>query len=78
MLTGSVAATLIGLIFVSVSLHIDVIASARKDSDIRAMARQTFGNFLLIISFALVYLAIEIMKGDTSAELKRDLHSSGS
>lgn len=37
MLTGSVAATLIGLIFVSVSLHIDVIASARKDSDIRAM-----------------------------------------
>lgn len=149
MLTGSVAATLIGLIFVSVSLHIDVIASARKDSDIKAMARQTFGNFLLIISFALwqlartgllwikfgqgkisegqvfaasqirgnllipdticyltlVYLAIEIMQGDTSdlgwivmvviwilisatksawdlmirlAELKRDLHGTGS
>lgn len=56
MLTGSVAATLIGLIFVSVSLHIDVIASARKDSDIRAMARQTFGNFLLIISFAFIFM----------------------
>ena len=56
MLTGSVAATLIGLIFVSVSLHIDFIASVRKDSDMNTMARQTFGDFLIILSFAFIFM----------------------
>ena len=56
MLTGSVAATLIGLIFVSVSLHIDFIASVRKDSDMNTMARQTFGDFLMILSFAFIFM----------------------
>lgn len=56
MLTGSVAATLIGLIFVSVSLHIDFIASARKDSYMNTMARQTFGDFLVILSFAFIFM----------------------
>lgn len=37
MLTGSAAATLVGLIFVSVSLHIDFIASAKNDSDMSIM-----------------------------------------
>lgn len=36
MLTGTAAATLVGLIFVSVSLHIDFIASNKKDSNISA------------------------------------------
>ncbi len=56
MLTGSAAATLVGLIFVSVSLHIDFIASARKDSDLKFMAGQTFGNFLIILSFAFIFM----------------------
>jgi hypothetical protein len=56
MLTGSAAATLVGLIFVSVSLHIDFIASAKKDSELSAMARLTFGNFLLILSFAFIFM----------------------
>lgn len=56
MLTGSAAATLVGLIFVSVSLHIDFIASARKDGDLNAAARQTFGNFLIILSFAFIFM----------------------
>ena len=45
MLTGTAAATLIGLIFISVSLHIDVLAKAEKFGDIRSLADQTFLNF---------------------------------
>jgi len=56
MLAGSAAATLIGLIFVAVSLHIDVIAAARIDSDLRTLAGHTFSNFLLILSFAFTFM----------------------
>jgi len=56
MLTGSAAATLIGLIFVAVSLHIDVIATAKKSSDIITLARQTFSNFIFILSFAFIFM----------------------
>ncbi len=56
MLTGSAAATLIGLIFVAVSLHIDVIATAKKSSDISTLARQTFSNFIFILSFAFIFM----------------------
>lgn len=56
MLTGSAAATLIGLIFISVSLHIDVLAKAEKFGDVRSLASQTFVNFLLILSFAFIFM----------------------
>lgn len=56
MLTGSAAATLMGLIFVSVSLHIDIISRTEKYEDIRVLAIQTFVNFLLIISFAFIFM----------------------
>lgn len=56
MLTGSAAATLIGLIFISVSLHINVLAKAEKFGDIRSLASQTFTNFLLILSFAFIFM----------------------
>jgi len=56
MLTGSAAATLMGLIFVSVSLHIDIISETEKYGDIRALAIQTFINFLLILSFAFIFM----------------------
>jgi hypothetical protein len=36
MLAGSAAATLLGLLFVAVSLHIDTIAKARKSGDVVA------------------------------------------
>jgi hypothetical protein len=42
MLTGSASATLVGLIFVAVTLHIDVIAEAKKSSDIRMLAEEIF------------------------------------
>ncbi len=57
MLAGSAAATLMGLIFVSVSLHIDIISRTEKYGDIRALAIQTFFNFLLILGFAFIFMA---------------------
>lgn len=56
MLTGTAAATLVGLVFVSVSLHIDFIASTKKDSDMNTIASQIFGNFLIILSFAFIFM----------------------
>jgi hypothetical protein len=63
MLTGSASATLVGLIFVAVTLHIDVIAEARKSSDIRMLAEEIFINFLMILSFAFIF----VVPSDTSA-----------
>ncbi|VVB71582.1 Uncharacterised protein [uncultured archaeon] len=56
MLTGSATATLIGLIFVAVTLHIDIIAESKKSSEIRMLAEQVFTNFLLILSFAFIFM----------------------
>jgi hypothetical protein len=56
MLTGSASATLVGLIFVAVTLHIDVIAEAKKSSDIRMLAEEVFINFLMILSFAFIFV----------------------
>lgn len=56
MLTGSASATLVGLIFVAVTLHIDVIAEAKKSSDIRMLAEEIFMNFLMILSFAFIFV----------------------
>jgi hypothetical protein len=56
MLTGSASATLVGLIFVAVTLHIDVIAEAKKSSDIRMLAEEIFINFLMILSFAFIFV----------------------
>ncbi|MDQ1262750.1 MAG: hypothetical protein QG575_1931 [Euryarchaeota archaeon] len=56
MLAGSASATLVGLIFVAVTLHIDVIAEASKSSDIRMLAEEIFINFLMILSFAFIFM----------------------
>lgn len=55
MLAGASAASLIGLLFVSVSMHIDTIASLQKNDAVRALADQTFRNFIIILSFALIF-----------------------
>ena len=44
MLAGAASATLVGLIFVAVTLHIDVIAEAKKSSDVRMLVEQIFIN----------------------------------
>ena len=56
MLAGTAAATLVGLLFVSVSLHIDLISRFEGTIDIQMLAEQTFLNFLLVLSFAFIFL----------------------
>jgi len=56
MLAGSAAATLLGLLFVAVSLHIDTIAKTRKSSDVVEFARRTLSNFLVILAFAFIFV----------------------
>ena len=54
-MTGTSAATLIGLLFVSLSLNVAVIT--HKDSaDLRLLAAQSFRNFLSVLMFAVVFL----------------------
>lgn len=55
MLAGSAAATLLGLLFVAVSLHIDTIAKARKSGDVIEFVQRTLSNFLVILAFAFVF-----------------------
>jgi len=54
-LVGSAAASLIGLLFVSVSMHIDIMAQA-ADNEARILAVQTFSSFLYVLVIALVFM----------------------
>ncbi|MDP9319573.1 MAG: hypothetical protein M3P16_00590 [Chloroflexota bacterium] len=51
---GAAAATLVGLLFVGLSLHIREVVS---HSDIRSLARVTLTNFFVVLLIALVVLA---------------------
>lgn len=55
MLAGASAASLIGLLFVSVSMHIDTIVSLQKTDAVRALADQTFRNLIIVLSFAFIF-----------------------
>jgi hypothetical protein len=54
-MVGTAAATLVGLLFVSLALNADAIAHP-VNADLRALAEQTFSTFLYILSFAIVFL----------------------
>jgi hypothetical protein len=49
------SATLMGLIFLSLSLNLDVIRKS-NDESLRQIAWQTFANFFFLIMFAFVFL----------------------
>jgi hypothetical protein len=55
MLAGTASATLIGLLFVAVSLHLDLIGESGA-ARILALARRTFTRFILVVVVALVFL----------------------
>ena len=55
MLAGASAASLIGLLFVAVSMHIDTIVSLQETDAVRALADQTFRNLITILSFAFIF-----------------------
>jgi hypothetical protein len=52
---GTAAATLMGLLFVSLSLNADVI-TRKANADLRLLAGQTFTNFICILMFAVLFL----------------------
>ncbi|OPY44899.1 MAG: hypothetical protein A4E47_01266 [Methanosaeta sp. PtaU1.Bin028] len=59
MLAGSAAFTLLGLLFVAVSLNIDLIAAPRNSEDLTVFSLQTLMNFLSILLIALVFMIPE-------------------
>lgn len=52
---GTASATLIGLLFLSLSLNADMI-TRRANADLRALAAHTFGNFMSVLMFAVLFL----------------------
>jgi hypothetical protein len=55
LLAGTASATLIGLLFVSVSLHIDLLGEAGTAA-VLSLARRTFTRFILIVVVSLLFL----------------------
>jgi hypothetical protein len=54
-MVGTAAATLVGLLFVSLSLNADVI-TGEANAGSRVLAEQTFANFLSVLLFAVLFL----------------------
>jgi len=55
MMIGAAASTLVGLLFVSLSLNVDVITH-EENTDVRELAIQTFTSFLNVIMLAVIFL----------------------
>jgi len=55
MLAGTASESLVGLLFVSVSLHADLITDPTA-AGVLASARRAFGSFILILLIALVFV----------------------
>ena len=55
LMIGTAAATLMGLLFVSLSLNVGVITS-KANADLRLLAVQTFVSYLSTLMFALIFL----------------------
>jgi hypothetical protein len=69
MLAGASAATLVGLLFVAVSMHIETIVSLDKTEAVRALSDQTFRNFIMILSFAFIFTIPEPTPSGTGGPL---------
>lgn len=52
---GTAAATLMGLLFVSLSLNADLI-TRQENADLRVLAGQTFTSFICVLMFAVLFL----------------------
>ena len=54
-MTGTASATLVGLLFLSLSLNAEIITGAER-SGTRLLAEQTFANFLCVLLFSVLFL----------------------
>jgi hypothetical protein len=55
LMIGTAAATLVGLLFVSLSLNVDAI-TRKENADLRVLAAQTFTSFLNAVMLAVLFL----------------------
>jgi hypothetical protein len=55
LMIGTAAATLVGLLFVALSLNVDVIAR-QENADLQALAGQAFTSFIDLAIFAVLFL----------------------
>jgi hypothetical protein len=55
LMIGTAAATLMGLLFVSLSLNADVVIH-KSNADLRVLAAQTFSSFIGVLMFAVLFL----------------------
>jgi hypothetical protein len=55
LMIGTAAATLVGLLFVSLSLNVDAITRP-ENADLRLLAAQTFAGFLNVVMLAVLFL----------------------
>jgi hypothetical protein len=55
LMVGTAAATLVGLLFVSLSLNVDMI-TREENADLRVLAAQTFTSFISVLMFAVLFL----------------------
>jgi hypothetical protein len=65
-ITGEGAASLVGLLFVGLSLHLRMVLS---HPDVRALARVTLSNFILVLVLALFMVIPDDAPSDTGWEL---------
>ena len=56
MLAGSAAFVLLGLVFIAVSINIDIIAETSQNRDLTAFSSQVYLNFLAIAIISLVFV----------------------
>ncbi|HEX6509978.1 MAG TPA: hypothetical protein VF221_20310, partial [Chloroflexota bacterium] len=54
MLAGTASATLVGLLFVAVSINVDLLGESGADA-ILSLARETFIRFIFVVVVALVF-----------------------
>jgi hypothetical protein len=55
LMIGAAAATLVGLLFVSLSLNVDAITRP-ENADLRMLAAQTFTSFICVVAFSVLFL----------------------
>ncbi len=56
LLAGTAAATLMGLLFVSLSIHLEKVVG-EGGSHLEAISREAFGSFIIVLALALVILS---------------------
>lgn len=61
LLAGTAAATLMGLLFVSLSIHLEKIVDERG-AHLEAIAREAFASFVIVLALSLMMLAPELAR----------------